>query len=210
MQEAAWRGWALALLKVWVHQFVQQQTLHWRPGKQVSYSLAEELSRKVGFSFPDLASKAQSSTPCHMGWYRPSQAGALGSPPALPPHHHKALLCHWGVRSDNRRKSKYFDWPGKKYISYQTWDFFCWGLSSVRGWNKPAEPHISVISREILHPDHWITNRLTPGDILAALSCRNPPPAECFLAPFIRSNHHLLTMEILEVLTNLDLAVVQG
>lgn len=51
------------------------------------YSLAEELSRKVGFSFPDLASvtKAQSNTPCHVGWCRPSQAGALGSPPALPP-----------------------------------------------------------------------------------------------------------------------------
>lgn len=29
-----------------------------------------------------------------------------------------------------------------------------------------------------------------------ALSSSSPPPPKCFLAPFIRSNHHLLTVEI--------------
>lgn len=89
----------------------------------MSYSLAEGLSRKVGFPFPSLASvtKVQSSTPCHMGWCRPSQDGTLRCRPAvvLPMKHHCATELF-----EVTEGSQSILIGQEKDISYQSWGFF--------------------------------------------------------------------------------------
>lgn len=91
----------------------------------------------------------------------------------------------------------------EKDISYQTYFFLLGVVFSERmKQTKLCQHHLSFCDLKrnfALLPRNFKRLRgfASPGDILTALSSRNPPPSECFLASFIRNNHHLLTVEIL-------------
>ena len=86
-------------------------------GKQMSYSLAEGLSRKVGFSFPSLARVAQGTVKYPLPRGIPAKLGHFD----LPQHQYHKTMKHSSVTelfegTRGRRESKCFAWPGKRYL----------------------------------------------------------------------------------------------
>lgn len=140
--------------------------------------------------------EVQSSTPCHAG-YQPSWATSIS--PVEP--HNINELSEAASKVPGAGGSQSVLLGQEREISYQT--FFLLGVifSEKMKQTKSSQQNLNSCDRKrnfALLPLNFsrLRGSASPGDILTALRSRNLPPSKCCLAPFIRSNHHLLTNEI--------------
>lgn len=140
--------------------------------------------------------KVQSSTPCHVG-YQPSWATSI----SLVKPHNITELSEVAGKVPGQEGVKMFCLARKKRFHIK--QFFLLGVTFSKRikQTKSSQQNLNSCDRKrnfALLPLNFsrLRGSASPGDILKALRSRNLPPSKCCLAPFIRRNHHLLTIDI--------------